>query len=152
MWWNLIDCWPQVSASLVDYFFDRRLGFHYVRRSQRPICIMATEAQGWHRKVVLVNDSSWTGSVDYTISAVNDPSLRLSGRVESPASRDVELAQLPLAPAGECYLFRWSVDGVEYGNHYLEGTAPFSLRQYQDVYLPRIAELDTDVSLDDLWR
>lgn len=36
IWWNMLDCWPQISDAVVDYYFHRKLAFHYIRRVQQP--------------------------------------------------------------------------------------------------------------------
>ncbi|MDR1174162.1 MAG: hypothetical protein LBK83_01660, partial [Treponema sp.] len=34
MWWNLIDGWPQFSDAVVDYYYNKKLAYYYLRQSQ----------------------------------------------------------------------------------------------------------------------
>lgn len=27
IWWNMLDCWPQISDAVVDYYFHKKLAF-----------------------------------------------------------------------------------------------------------------------------
>ena len=43
IWWNLIDGWPQFSDAVVDYYFRKKLAFHYIRRAQQPVLLCMRE-------------------------------------------------------------------------------------------------------------
>ncbi|MGN1346590.1 MAG: glycoside hydrolase family 2 protein, partial [Eubacteriales bacterium] len=32
IWWNLIDGWPQISDAIVDYYYDKKLAYDYIKR------------------------------------------------------------------------------------------------------------------------
>lgn len=34
IWWNLLDGWPQISDAIVDYYYVKKLAYHYIKRSQ----------------------------------------------------------------------------------------------------------------------
>lgn len=38
---ELVDGWPQFSDAIIDYFFEKKLAFDFVKRAQQPICIVA---------------------------------------------------------------------------------------------------------------
>ncbi|MDD5603829.1 MAG: hypothetical protein PHG48_07145, partial [Eubacteriales bacterium] len=44
IWWNLMDGWPQFSDAVVDYYFDKKLAYHYIKVSQQHVCIIVKEA------------------------------------------------------------------------------------------------------------
>jgi len=44
LWWNLLDGWPQFSDAVVDYYFGKKLAYHYIRRAQQPVCVFIGEA------------------------------------------------------------------------------------------------------------
>jgi beta-mannosidase len=57
LWWNIRDGWPILSDAVVDYYYDKKLAFHYIERAQRDVqAICCEEAQGKHA-VVVVNDT-----------------------------------------------------------------------------------------------
>ncbi|MEO6829701.1 MAG: hypothetical protein ABI164_07800 [Acidobacteriaceae bacterium] len=43
IWWNLMAGWPQINVTVVDYYFNKKLAYYYIRRVQQPICIMVDE-------------------------------------------------------------------------------------------------------------
>lgn len=57
LWWNLIDCWPQFSDSVMDYYGERKLAWHYIKVVQQGVLGMVSEANAWRRKVVFSNDT-----------------------------------------------------------------------------------------------
>ena len=57
IWWNLIDCWPQFSDSVVDYYFTPKLAYHVIRRVQQPLHVMLSEPAEWGHDVVVTNDT-----------------------------------------------------------------------------------------------
>lgn len=44
LWWNLLDGWPQFSDAVVDYYFSKKLAYHYIRRVQQPVCVFISES------------------------------------------------------------------------------------------------------------
>ena len=77
IWWNMIDGWPQFSDAVVSYDFGKKLAYHYIKRSQQPICLMMSEPESWHVKLMAGNDTLcskqgtyrvWDGETDETLS------------------------------------------------------------------------------------
>jgi beta-mannosidase len=153
VWWNLLDCWPQVSDAIVDYYFEKKLAFHYLRNSQQAICIMVTEAKGWSHEVVVVNDSNWFGDIHYTVTALgaSEPTLQGSANCSSDR-RMMVLGKLPLAvDRATCYLIEWTTERGKGMNHYVASNPPYELTTYLDLFLPAIAALDTTIDVGQLW-
>ena len=46
MWWNLLDCWPQFSDAVVDYYFDKKLAYYYLKNVQQNLCLMIEDPTG----------------------------------------------------------------------------------------------------------
>lgn len=126
IWWNMLDGWPQISDAVVDYYFTKKLAFHYIRRVQRPICLMMDEQENWSHALVLGNDSLESKSVAYRVEDGDSGQVLLSGEALSPANENLTLGSLRLL-AGQQRLFvlRWTVDGTDYANHYISGFPPF---------------------------
>jgi beta-mannosidase len=153
VWWNLLDCWPQVSDAIVDYYFEKKLAFHYLRNSQQATCIMVAEAKGWSHEVVLVNDSDWFGDIQYTVTALGASGPALRGSIKcGPGRRMMVLGQLPLAVnRATCYLIEWTTELGKGMNHYVASNPPYDLRTYVHSFLPAIAALDTTIDVSKLW-
>jgi beta-mannosidase len=156
IWWNLIDPWPQLADAVVDYYGVRKLAFHYIVRAQQQVVMMAREAVGWQREIVLANDSPGPADLAWRIRSATTGEELAHGTTALAAHTDRTVATLPLSPTGDCYLFTWAghADGtaVDGGNHYTEGAAPLSFVRYRDVYLPSIATLTPTFDADASWR
>lgn len=156
MWWNLLDPWPQISDAVVDYYFSPKLAFHYLRRSQQQVIMMATEAKGWSRDVRLANDSPTPVTATWRVESATHGRVLDAGTHTVAAHTDQTVSALPLAAAGDCYLFTWTAEHeagvIQGGNHYTEGSAPLDFDTYTGLYLPRISALADGFDAEACWR
>jgi len=156
IWWNLIDGWPQLSDAVADYYGVRKLAFHYIVRSQQPVVMMAREAAGWRRDVVLANDTPGGADIEWRIRSASTGEELAAGAATLDPHTDRVVATLPVTAAGDCYLFTWqgAAHGrpLNGGNHYTEGAAPLSFTRYRDSYLPQIAALTPAFDPEASWR
>jgi len=142
LWWNIIDGWPQFSDAIVDYYFGKKLAYHYLRRVQQPVCVIIGEpgTEKYH-PVVVCNDTLRAVEVRYSVSDAGSGDVLAEGAITVPANENWQGTRLR-GYAGEqrLYLVRWECDGAAHGNHYLAGQPAFSLEDYQR-WLPAIAAL-----------
>ncbi len=133
IWWNVTDCWPQISDAIVDYYFNKKLAYYYIKRVQEPFFIMISEPESWHVKVVGINDTLSRKEGTFIISdAVGGEKVIDRNFSIEPLSKKV-LGMIRVS-RGEQKLFiiNWQLDGRNYRNHYLLGNPPFSLERYKD--------------------
>ena len=124
IWWNVRDGWPQISDAVVDYYGERKLAYHAIRRVQHDQLVAVRD----DRRVFAVNDTlkPVTGSV-----RIVD---RESGRVVLEKGYSV-----PANAAAEIGAVTWSGQGVldiayeqggeRHTNHFLYGEPPFDYRK-----------------------
>ncbi len=119
IWWNLIDGWPQVSDAIVDYYYCKKLAFHYIQRSQQPVCLMFDEpAEG---KIVLygVNDLTQEKQISYTVTNLTTGLQVLSGSAVLEAESSAAIDALAVTEDEQnFYLIEWEMDGKVYKNHF----------------------------------
>ena len=128
IWWNMLDGWPQISDAVVDYYFDKKLAFTWLRRVHTPICLMMDELRDWGHDIVLSNDSRRDALVAWRVEDGETGKQLLSGETMSKANENAVLGSVrELAGTQRLYLLRWSVDEVCYGNHYVSGFPPYPL-------------------------
>lgn len=131
IWWNLLDGWPQISDAVVDYYWDKKLAYEYIKRVQQPICVMMDEANAWAHRVVLSNDSREDAEVAYEIVCADTGETLLSGSCLSKANENIELQPIACIPGEQkLYLIRWEWNGRCYKNHYISGFVPFDFEKY----------------------
>jgi len=152
IWWNLLDCWPQFSDAIVDYYFVKKLAYHYIKRVQQPICLMIDELQNWEHKVVLGNDSNETVEVSYAVEDGDTGELLLSGKTVSKANENKVVGAIRMLPGTKkLFILRWKIGNTEYGNHYISGYVPFELEQYKR-WLKKIETLPQLFDNEWSWR
>jgi beta-mannosidase len=144
IWWNVMDGWPQFSDAIVDYYFDKKLAYYFIRRVQQPVCVMIDEPQDWHCRVVVGNDSREDASGHYRVWDADSGETLLEGDYTSKANENLEAGTIPVFHSDKrMFLIEWTANGKKYANHYLLGEPPFSLSQYR-TWLPKIAGLLDD--------
>ena len=142
IWWNMIDGWPQFSDAVVSYDFIKKLAYHYIRRSQQRLCLMCTEPDGWHVRVVADNVSLAPRSGKCKVRDFDSGDVLLEVPIEAPANSAETVGQIRVSHGDHrLFLIEWEADGERGVNHYLLGKPPFSLEKYK-TYLRAIADLD----------
>ena len=134
IWWNLLDGWPQMSDAVVDYYFDKKLAYSYIKRSQALFTIAADELNNWHLPIYACNDTLIERCGHLTVKDSKDDSVIYECDFTAAANASTLIARLPLYYSEhKILIFEWSV-GEERGfNHYLLGNPPISLDDYRDV-------------------
>lgn len=142
LWWNVIDGWPQFSDAIVDYYFGKKLAYHYIRRVQHPVCVMIGEAgPSLYLPVVIGNDSRADAAVRYRVWDADSGETAAEGEFVVPANQNYQVARIrTFAAEQRLLLISWEVDGQSYGNHYLVGQPALALEQYR-AWLPALAAL-----------
>lgn len=152
IWWNVMDGWPQFSDAIVDYYFNKKLAYYYIRRVQRPVCIMVDEPKDWHVRVVAGNDSREEVSGHYRMWDADSAKTLLDGNYSVKPNENLELGTLPIFHSErKLFLIEWTANGQRHVNHYLLGLPPFSLEQYKS-WLLKIAALQNDFRPEEVGK
>lgn len=129
IWWNLIDGWPQVSDAIVDYYYTKKLAYHYTKRSQLPVCFMFDEPEEKKIRLVGVNDLPETQKVSYRILK-NDVEI-LKGEAILSADSVLRLDSVSIEKnEKEFYFIEWTVNGTTYKNHYYTNAIDIDYKRY----------------------
>ena len=132
LWWNMIDCWPQFSDAIVDYYYGKKLAYYYIKRVQEPVCVMLSEPEDQCAKVIASNDSNETVNVDYRVWDAHSDETISGGRACIQANTNLELDEIMLSDTEQkLLLIQWTINGKKYDNHYLSGKPLFSLEAYK---------------------
>lgn len=130
IWWNLIDGWPQISDAIVDYYFDKKLAYYYIKRSQQPLCLMFDEPKDNSLALYAVNDTGQDIPLLYRVTDITTNTLVTQGNCNAKANSSVPIWDKPYAQGEQhFYLLEW--DGAQKGkNHYMTGLLNISLENY----------------------
>lgn len=133
IWWNLLDGWPQMSDAIVDYYFEKKLAYRYVKRSQAPFTIVANEIRSWESRIIACNDTLEEKRGTFKIYDVTEKRTRLEKEFVAAPNRCTDLVRIPLYYSDKnLIVITWELENGEKGiNHYLAGSPAFSLAQYK---------------------
>lgn len=132
IWWNLLDGWPQMSDAVVDYYYTKKLAYHYIKISQAPFTIAADEPQSGNLKLYACNDTlakkSGTLTVKYALSGKTVHSCAF----DAAENASTHIATLETESLEEKMLiFEWSAGEESGRNHYLCAEPPIDLAEYK---------------------
>ena len=136
IWWNLVDGWPQVSDAIVDYYYVKKLAYHYIKRIQQPVCLMFDEPENGKIRLVGVNDLPKDAVVKYTVKKVTDAAedpVVMYGQAHISADSSVGIDLLPIEEGEkEFYLIEWEYEGRMYKNHYFTNIINIDYQKYMN--------------------
>ena len=134
IWWNLLDGWPQTSDAIVDYYFDKKLAYSYVKRSQVPFILAAGELSNWHLPLYASNDTLTDYTGHYKVTDTQTGEVIKEGDFTAKANCPTLIDQIPVYYSEQKILiFEWEANGETGRNHYLCGFPPFSLAKYKEI-------------------
>ena len=144
IWWNLIDCWPQFSDAVVDYYGDKKLAYFYMKNVQTDLCFLVKESEGWTCKAVVCND----GANDYTgtyhiLNGLTKEEIAC-GAFRSAANENKIVCELESSKNITAYyiLLLETSEGRRYANHFVNGGGALNEGEYLR-FLKNYAEFTT---------
>ena len=122
IWWNMIDCWPQISDAVVDYYYTKKLAWHYCRRSQKPRIAMIAEINAWTHDVILANDTRESADFAWSVEDGDTGEVLAAGNTSVPAGENANAGSFSVDPSAQRLLIlRWEVCGEKSANHFITG-------------------------------
>lgn len=133
LWWNLIDGWPEISDAIVDYYFNKKLAYSYVKRSQRPVCLIVEEPENCKSNVIACNDSDKDTDVSFHIYNAKTREEILHGQCHVAAHTNLNIGELFIGDEKEFYMIEWNDDFGRGLNHYCTNTVGIDYKKYTDI-------------------
>ncbi|MDR1630131.1 MAG: hypothetical protein LBS36_07975 [Oscillospiraceae bacterium] len=131
LWWNLLDGWPQVSDAVVDYYFTKKLAYHYIRRSQQSVCFICSEPQNGTLTLFGVNDLTMAKEARYRVVNVTENLEVCAGSVLLSPESSEGVCEIKIKPGEKSMLLtEWVIDGVRAKNHYMTNAIGLDFAQY----------------------
>jgi beta-mannosidase len=131
LWWNIMDGWPQLSDAVVDYYFEKKLAYHFIKRVQQDVCVSISEPYGWDQSVYILNDTRSPVKLSVKITDVESGAVIFETVSDAGADSSVIIGRIPYPRNRQrLLLLEWS-GSVSGRNHYLSGEPPFNLDEYR---------------------
>ena len=93
-----MDCWPEFSEAVVDYYFVKKLSFSYIKASQQQFCL-ALDDKGGMLTLYALNDYPY--DIDFTYKIIDAQSGNEIARGTAAAEADISKSILRLAKPDE---------------------------------------------------
>jgi beta-mannosidase len=133
IWWNLLDGWPQMSDAVVDYYYNKKLAYDYIKRAQAPFAVCADELAKWKLRIYACNDTQEKKQGHLRIFDIDTDETLAELDFHANANTSTELAALSVFYSEKRFLvFEWEIDGKKNYNHYLCGYPAFDLAKYRE--------------------
>ena len=134
IWWNLRDGWPIISDAIVDYYNSKKLAYFYIRRVQTNSCVMIGDDNGKGHPVMAVNDTREEKTGTVTVRDADNEKILFLASFSIPVNGKKVIGYIPKNQEQSMWLIDYTIGKKRFSNHYLEGKAPFSLKDYQRWY------------------
>jgi beta-mannosidase len=134
LWWNIRDGWPILSDAVVDYYFRKKLAFHYIQSVQRDVqAICCEEAAGQHA-VVVVNDTLKPARGHLEINRAGETARLLDTAFDVETNGKATLGSLPHPARNEMWRLKWTTESIGlHTSHYLAFTPTVNFEEIQGV-------------------
>ncbi len=131
IWWNVIDCWPQFSDAVVDYYYTKKLAYFYIRNSQQNLLMMLSDPKDWCITLTVANDHRRPASGHYRVYDALTGRNEAEGDYSVEANSACELEKIRVCQGVQrMLLIEWDFEGKTYWNHFLQANPPVSYRDY----------------------
>ena len=146
VWWNLLDGWPQISDAVVDYFYEKKLAYSYIKCSQQPFLILVDEIENWNVNIIASNDTQ--KDVHGEVLIREEEKTLYKGAFCVKENSNAVLTKLPVMYSDKrLLLIEWNTNLGKGFNHYLCGYPAFSFCAYKDQWLPEIQAMQKKYNL-----
>ena len=137
LWWNIKDGWPILSDAVVDWYFRPKRSYEAIKRSQKDVCVMITDAEAGKHGIVAVNDTRRRVEGSVRIIDAQSGKCVYKNRFSVEENGRSVIGTLPVQKAQGLWIIRYEIRTKEHpadpliqSNHYLYGRPPFSLDRY----------------------
>ena len=130
IWWNLVDGWPQMSDAVVDYYYNKKAAYDFIKRSSQPFIILMGEYNEGHHELICANSTLRKISGSVTVTDAQSGRTVYTGTFESLPNRNFVITNISAEGQG-MYFISWTGSEISGSNTYLYGNAPFDLQSYK---------------------
>ncbi len=132
IWWNMLDGWPQMSDAVVDYFFDKKLAYTYIKHSQEPFAVMIDEMSDWYYPIIASNDTLKNKKGSFRVYDIDTKQVLSEGRFDIKPNENAKLGMIRMMYSEKKFLvIEWEIEDKKYFNHYLCGYPAFDFETYK---------------------
>ena len=130
IWWNLFDGHPVHSNAVLDYYFVKKLGFHFIKRSQNPCLMMFDEPRYGSMNLVAVNDTQKRCDITYRVLDVMKDTVVTEGKASVEANANLVVEKIAEIKEKTMLLIEYEINGEKFSNHFTCNMPTIDLEEY----------------------
>lgn len=132
IWWNMLDGWPQMSDAVVDYYFNKKIAYDFIKRIQKPFAIVINEMSDWKMDVVAVNDTLNEVKGSFRVFDIESEDVFVQDEFKVMPNGKKVLSEVNLMYSDKKFLaIEWNINGEKFYNHYCTGMPPYDFEYYK---------------------
>ena len=142
IWWNLVDGWPQMSDAVVDYYYNKKLAYDFIKRSSKPFIIAMDETDRWGNDLLCCNGTLEQISGKCRVYDIDSGEVLFEDDFTAAPNSNTYLTKVRLMYSEQRMLIiEWTVNGKTEFNTYLTGTPKYDFEQYKN-WLKKIEKIN----------
>lgn len=131
IWWNLIDGWPQLSDAVVDYYYNKKIAYSFIKRSQEPVALMMKGPKDGSLTLIAANEFLKNIILKYKVTELTKQAVITESETSIGSNGISELYKIQFDEGNNrFYVLEWEYDGKKYINHYISGAVPYDFNKY----------------------
>lgn len=133
IWWNILDGWPQISDAIIDYYFDKKLAYNYIKKSQQDLLLFIDENEDNETLYVSsLNDADL--DIKYEIIDGYVDKIVKSGTLKVKARESKAFDSFINDKKHHFYILKYETsDGKKYFNTFHTNIIKIQLNRYEEV-------------------
>ncbi len=137
IWWNLVDGWPQISDAVVDYYYTKKLAYHFIKRSQQPVLLAFDEPDSENLITLYgINDTAKDVKVSYRVTNMTRGIVLAENAGSLLSEKSTPLMTLGIEKDEKSFLLiEYSIDNgqtvTEHKNHYFTNIINIDYNAYK---------------------
>lgn len=128
LFWNLIDGWPQISDAVVDYYYQKKLAYDYIKRVYADFT-MIFEENGDKLDLYAVNDKFCSGLLNYQIIDAETQEIVESNKTTVNENCSQKIFSFEYKKSG-FYIVKWEFNGENGFNHFVCNIKNYDKNKY----------------------
>ena len=101
-----------MSDAVVDYFYNKKLAYEYIKRSQQPFALMMGELKDWNYPLYAENDTLDTVCGDYSVLDIDTGETLAKGEFSVAPNSGEKIDDIALYYSDKKFLvIQWTVNG-----------------------------------------
>lgn len=133
IWWNVLDGWPQISDAVIDYYFNKKLAYYFIKKSQQDLLLFIDENED--QEILYVSSLKNKDEIlTYEVLDSYTDKIIKSGSLTAKARESRSFDTIANDKKHHFYIIKYRTkNGKEYLNTFHSNIIRIELNKYKEV-------------------